>query len=212
MKWTNEQLKDLKEKYSYYINNKKEAETYFERTWQTIKTKYLKTSIYDSIQYKTISEIMENRTGIPKIRTIWTDVQIEELKKKYFYYLNHKEEAEEHFEKDWCNIGIKARFLKITSMKINKKCFQFLGCHIAERVLSYIFEDVYRMPFNNKGFDFRCKKGFKIEVKSTCVRTNNSHSEQYFFQGLNNKIADYFLLISFDDRENLNPQHMVDKK
>lgn len=84
-----------------------------------------------------------------------------------------------------------------------KNCGIFLGCYVAERVLSYVFKVTHRMPYGNKGFDFICDKGYKIDVKSSCL-SNNS----YIFSIRKNKITDYFLCIGFDDRENLNPQHI----
>jgi len=134
----------------------------------------------------------------------YTEEQIKELKEKYFYYLDHKEEAEEHFQKRWKQLSLKARKLKITSMTINKKCPMFLGCHVAERVLSHVFKNVERMKSGNKGYDFICNKGFKIDVKSACLNKRN----KYCFIINRNKIADYFLLIGFDNRNDLNPQHI----
>lgn len=93
---------------------------------------------------------------------------------------------------------------KITSMKINKKCPLFLGCNVAERVLSHVFREVQRMPNGNSGFDFICGKGYKVGVKSSCLRKNNTYNFKIGY----NKIADYFLLIGFDNIENLNPQHI----
>ncbi len=81
----------------------------------------------------------------------------------------------------------------------------FLGCHVAERVLSYVFKVAHRMPYGNKGFDFICDKGFKVDVKSCCLYLKNN---SYSFAIRNNKIADYFLLIAFDNRNDLNPQHI----
>ena len=134
----------------------------------------------------------------------WTEEDINELKENYLYYICYKEYAEMRFKRKWSLIASKASQLKLTSMKKNKYCSLFLGCHVAERVLSHIYKDVERMKINNKGYDFICNKGKKIDVKASCLRKNNTYSF-----GLNcNKIADYFLLIGFDDRENLNPQHI----
>ena len=80
----------------------------------------------------------------------------------------------------------------------------FLGCHVAERILSYVFKAVQRMPHGNIGFDFICNKGYKIDSKASCLHKNNT----YDFNIKYNKIADYFLLIGFDNKENLNPQHI----
>lgn len=136
----------------------------------------------------------------------WTKEEIKQLKKKYFYYLEHKEEAEKYFKRNIQQIELKASNLGITSMKINKKCSTFLGCNIAERVLSHVFKDVQRMPYGNKGYDFVCNKGFKIDVKSSCLHSNQYNN--YLFVIKHNKIADYFLLIGFDNRDDLNPRHI----
>lgn len=86
----------------------------------------------------------------------------------------------------------------------NKSCSSYLGVHIAERVLSHIFDSVTRMPLKNPGFDFICKKGFKIEVKSSCLSKYN----KWNFNIRKNKIANYFLFLAFDNREDLNPMHV----
>jgi len=89
--------------------------------------------------------------------------------------------------------------------KTNKKCATFLGVHVAERVLSKIFQNVIRMPYRNPGYDFLCSKGFKIDVKSaTKMKTQNS----WHFNTNKNLIADYFLVLAFDNRQNLTPEHL----
>jgi len=50
----------------------------------------------------------------------------------------------------------------------NRDCSKFLGVHVAEQVLSQVFNNVEVMPHNNKGFDFICNRGKKIDVKSSC--------------------------------------------
>lgn len=92
----------------------------------------------------------------------------------------------------------------IRKMEENKCCPHYLGIHIAERILSKYFEDIEQMPFGNKGYDFICKNGFKIDVKSACIDKIN----QWGFNIAYNTTADYFLCIAFDDRENLNPLHI----
>jgi len=86
----------------------------------------------------------------------------------------------------------------------NKKCPTFLGVHVAERVLSYVFRDVKRMPMNNPGFDFICNRGKKIDVKSSCTRKDHG----WDFRIKRNPIADYFLCLAFDNRDALNPLHV----
>lgn len=92
-------------------------------------------------------------------------------------------------------------------MSENKSCSQYLGVHIAERVLSHVFESVTRMPILNPGYDFICKKGYKINVKSACI-TKNNLTKIWNFYIRKNTIPDYFLLLAFDNRTDLNPLHI----
>ena len=89
-------------------------------------------------------------------------------------------------------------------MNENKSCSLYLGVHVAETVLSKVFDNAERMPNGNKGFDFICNKGKKIDVKSACIGKNGNW--QFFIN--KNMIADYFLCIAFDSRETLNPIHL----
>jgi len=86
----------------------------------------------------------------------------------------------------------------------NKECTLFLGIHVAERVLSHVFKDVEVMPRNNPGYDFVCNKGMKIDVKSSCLMKD----KRWLFHTNHNTIADYFLCLAFDNREDLNPLYI----
>jgi len=89
--------------------------------------------------------------------------------------------------------------------KSNKKCPLFLGVTVAENVLSKIFVNVIRMPNGNIGYDFICSKGYKIDVKSaTKMKSGNA----WRFDIKKNRIPDYFLVLAFDNRENLTPEHL----
>ncbi|MFZ3167406.1 MAG: hypothetical protein WA130_07300 [Candidatus Methanoperedens sp.] len=89
----------------------------------------------------------------------------------------------------------------------NKGCGSYLGVHIAEQVLSKVFENVQRMPITNPGYDFICKRGYKIDVKSSCLSKGDSKG-MWKFHINNNRTADYFLFLAFDNRVNLNPLHI----
>jgi len=94
-------------------------------------------------------------------------------------------------------------------MSESRDCASFLGCYIAEELLSHYFNGIHKMPYGNEGYDFICSKGFKIDVKSACL--TNSLEGQYprwFFNIERNLIPDYFLILAFDNREDLNPLHM----
>ncbi|MCZ7406362.1 MAG: hypothetical protein O8C67_15735 [Candidatus Methanoperedens sp.] len=98
----------------------------------------------------------------------------------------------------------------------SKECNLYLGIHIAERVLSKYFDDIERMPFHTQGYDFICNKGYKIDVKSSCLRLTKIKSKTgeiypsrwWSFKLSRNKIADYFLCLAFDNRQDLNPLHL----
>lgn len=96
----------------------------------------------------------------------------------------------------------------MTTYNENKNCSLYLGVHVAERVLSYIFKNVQKMPMKNQGYDFVCGKGFKIDVKSGVLQYKKDGSVIWYFHTKKNIIADYFLFIAFDNRTDLNPCHI----
>jgi hypothetical protein len=85
----------------------------------------------------------------------------------------------------------------------NKECSLFLGVHVAERVLSHVFKDVKVMPMHNPGYDIICNKNKLIDIKSSCIRKDGN----WAFQIRYNTIADFFLCLAFDNREDLTPLH-----
>jgi hypothetical protein len=85
----------------------------------------------------------------------------------------------------------------------------YLGVHIAEHVLSNYFEHVKRMPHGNPGFDFICGRGFKIDVKSACLRRHRVGSPYWPIRIRKNKTADYFLVLLFNNRDDLEPMHLL---
>lgn len=93
-------------------------------------------------------------------------------------------------------------------MSENKKCTLFLGVHVAEQVLSKVFKDIQEMPPCNPGYDFTCNQNKKIDVKSSCARINKLGRRTWGFKINHNTIADYFLCITFDNRNDLNPLHI----
>ena len=86
----------------------------------------------------------------------------------------------------------------------NRECPAYLGVFVAEGVLSRVFKNVQRMPMCNPGFDFICGKGYRIDVKSSCLQKNDA----WGFNIDHNQIADYFLCLAFDNREDLDPLHL----
>ena len=90
----------------------------------------------------------------------------------------------------------------------NRACSLFLGVCVAEKLLSKVFVDVKRMPNGTVGYDLICNRGKRIDVKSACTRFGKRRSGRWLFSILKNTIADYFLCVAFDDREQLNPLHL----
>lgn len=111
--------------------------------------------------------------------------------------------------KSWNDYANHRRHIKGTKRPLEeaKETGMYLGVYVAERVLSKIFEQVQRMPNNNIGYDFLCKKGYKIDVKCSCL-TKEQGNDLWFFNIRKNTIADYFLFLAFDSRNNLEPQHI----
>lgn len=88
----------------------------------------------------------------------------------------------------------------------NKTCSSYLGVHVAEQVLGRVFPNVIKMPYGNRGYDFICGKGFKVDVKSSCQQHRIGHKQpQWKFTINGNIIADYFACIAFDNRTLLTP-------
>ena len=92
-------------------------------------------------------------------------------------------------------------------MNKNAECASFLGVYVAERVLSHVFKNVQKMPYGHAGYDFVCGGGYEFDVKSAC-RSCNGKTVAWKFHIFKNQIAKYFLCIAFDNREDLNPEHV----
>jgi len=90
-------------------------------------------------------------------------------------------------------------------MSKNKKCSLYFGIHINERLLRLKFNDVEVMPPGNPGYDFVCNHGKKIDSKAGCILKNRNG---WLFHINHNTIADYFLLVAYDNRKDLNPLHI----
>lgn len=95
------------------------------------------------------------------------------------------------------------RKLGMVPMNENLSCASYLGVHVAERVINHTFRNVERMPYGNVGFDFYCAKEYKIDVKSSCEDRLGS----WHYSIKKNTIADFFLLLAFDNRIDVTPLH-----
>ena len=160
--------------------------------------------------FESTSEHFRSKNVCKKCRTEY----LHEYNTKY-YILNKdkiiiqsKKWANDNSEKRKNSATKRRRAAGEKSMSENRECTQFLGVHVAENVLSKVFEDVIKQPFGNPGFDFICNKGKKIDVKSGCLIYGKSRDERWQFRLNKNKIADYFLCLAFDNRKDLNPMYI----
>lgn len=86
----------------------------------------------------------------------------------------------------------------------NKDCTAYLGVHIAERKIARIILPIVlgniknQMPYGNPGFDFiveEKERDVRVDIKSGRLGDN-----KWDFAIKNNDIADYFLLIGFNNK------------
>ena len=84
----------------------------------------------------------------------------------------------------------------------NTACAAYLGVHVAERMLSHVFKNVKRMPYGTPGYDVICNRNKLIDIKSACLGITQ---QRWAFNIKHNTIADFFLCLAFDNREDLKP-------
>lgn len=93
---------------------------------------------------------------------------------------------------------------KLSDITDNKECAVYLGS-IAEIILSNIYNDVRVMPYGNHGFDVICNRDFKIDIKAAAT----GYKGYWQFRINKNPIADLFLCIAFESRDDLHtPAHL----
>lgn len=95
-----------------------------------------------------------------------------------------------------------------TPMSENKECSSYFGVYIGEKYVSKLFEDVEKMPYGNPGFDWICKKKYKIDSKVSCLLHRENKTDYFEFTIKYNKKADYFILSAWDNRDSLNPLYV----
>lgn len=98
-------------------------------------------------------------------------------------------------------------------MSENEDCSHFLGTHIAERkygrvILPEMFGGIEQeMPCENPSYDFIVTSDIKIDVKSCCLRKLKGWTGWEPHVRFNN-ITDYFIILAFYNREDLNLLHV----
>jgi hypothetical protein len=128
--------------------------------------------------------------------------QIRERQREY--YQEHREQMQEREQERNHRTG------RYQPMSKNRNCPAFLGIYVAERVLAHLFKSAIKMPYGNPGYDFVCGGGHKIDVKSACrhVHEDEKKADNWTFQINKNKTAQHFLMLAFDNRDDLNPEHI----
>ena len=147
---------------------------------------------------------------------------ITEYRNKCAQNLGYKN-AQEYNEACYKNLGYKDKKEYIREwrydnciqlpMDENKDCSHYLGTFIAERkygrkILPEMFGGIEKeMPYGNPKFDFIVNGCIKIDIKSCCLRITNGWIGWEPHVRFNN-ITDYFVILAFEDRENLNLSHL----
>lgn len=93
-------------------------------------------------------------------------------------------------------------------MDEDRYCSDFLGVYVAEQVIAKTFKNVTRTPYGYQGYDLICGKGYKIDVKAACIGRPKGRHNRWIFGIYNNTDADYFMCIAFNNRDDLEPQHI----
>lgn len=86
----------------------------------------------------------------------------------------------------------------------NRKNTRFLGIYVAESSVNKLFKGSQRMRLRNPGYDIICNKGYKIDVKASTLSATNT----FGFHINENNIANYFILIGYNNIIELKPLHM----
>jgi len=85
----------------------------------------------------------------------------------------------------------------------NITCRAYFGVIIAEPYLIKHFQQAIRMPYGNKGYDYLCSKGYKIDVKSSHESDNG-----WVFNIKLNTIANYFFCIGYGTKQSHQIKHV----
>lgn len=144
--------------------------------------------------------------------------EIEKNKNKGLYDKAGCKNSKEYQDKNAQKLGYKnhAECVRImrwnrgeySPMSENDECSSYFGVYIAENYISKLFEDAVVTPYGTIGYDWICKKGKKIELKSRCLQQQGKRIG-WNFTGIDyNDIADYFILSGWDNRESLQPLYV----
>ena len=111
-----------------------------------------------------------------------------------------------HYAKGLCAQCYRRQFYRKNDkpMSENKECTQYLGCHITNKIINKLFDNIELCEYGNPDYDFITHDGYKIDAKSSCKHRQGN----WTFLIKRNKIADYFLCLAFDNKDNLNPEHI----
>lgn len=94
---------------------------------------------------------------------------------------------------------------KNSKIYTNKECGSYLGIFITEQILAKIFKNVKKMPQGHVGYDFICGQGYMVDSKSAATGDKRGF---WLFNIEWNKIADYFILVAFNNRKDLKIEHI----
>ena len=197
-KLSEQEIKEKEDLIKLYVNEKKsiaEIKNIYGCSWYIVKSKLKKYDI--SIRLK--GSFLVDDDG----ELLYSKFNKCEITKMEYYNKWAKSKGFKNI-KDYNN-EYNHKSGRCLPMSENKECAQYLGVIIAERILPLIFNNVEMKPYGYPGYDAICSRNLKIQVKSSCLHIKDNSC---FFSIKKNKVADYFFMVAFDNRENLNVIHI----
>lgn len=215
-------LKEQARKYGFG-DNIKDWQTWKRKINNQIKEEKKIIEFYKELEKKYGKEFAEwavnNGKQIPNKYLVAGCRNEKEYRDKLAQILGYKDEKERRLDEE------KLRRLGHLPMEDDEDCALYFGVirgeALFEEFLLTIFEYVKRMKHGNKGFDFICKnprkefidkypqfgfvrdKEYKFDLKVRCL-----NQAQFYFPVKYNAIADYFILVGWNDRNSLEPLHI----
>lgn len=91
----------------------------------------------------------------------------------------------------------------VKPMSENKECASYLGVYVTERAILPLLPNAKRMPMHHPKYDYLCSKGYKVDIKSGVAHQEARGNLRWKFKIAKNKVADYFLCVAYNNREDL---------
>jgi hypothetical protein len=123
----------------------------------------------------------------------------QELDDSRFYSSSRSPDGLQHY----C-ISCVQEYRGYTPIDKSVKSASYLGIYIAEQIFQNMYPQAKHMPTGNPRYDFECPDGITVDVKSSTLHRNNA----WYFSISYNTTPDYFWFVAFNNRTQLQVQHI----